>query len=146
MERLRVRTEIALARLKSEFQDGGFFVLRATCARLLWRWMDMLYSNINVSPHQIVHDMTEGWSNGRRRAVQNAASHTSVSATNCAISREFMVLMMQKLLCILAMPRCRHNCRLKGSQTRRKGRYLHLRSLQDQRLSAHHRRTREQVN
>lgn len=40
-----------------------------------WRWMDMLYSNINVSPHQIVYDMTEGWPRTSEDGRSGAAYH-----------------------------------------------------------------------
>jgi len=44
-----------------------------------WRWMDMLYSNINVSPHQIVYDVTEGWPRTSKDQRFSAASHIATN-------------------------------------------------------------------
>jgi len=51
-----------------------------------WRWMDMLYSNINVSPHQIVYDVTEGWPRTSKDQRFSAASHI---ATNRIVPRVY---------------------------------------------------------
>jgi len=56
-----------------------------------WRWMDMLYSNINVSPHQIVYDVTEGWPRTSKDQRFSAASHM---ATNRIVPREFTMQML----------------------------------------------------